>query len=187
MVEHFEDYGRAKEFAYKDAPHPRPWAPFESRLDFEIAELILMAAFNKEQTTTLISLLKHVAEGAEEFTLRSHDDVKKKWEKVSDKCTKVRRFTRVSVFYPESMYFQFQKKTVVAMYKNAERSYDMHFRPLFDWALDQLNHPCLISHFVWDAVRLSKFNGSCWIRFIHEPWTANHWWETQVQHSLYLF
>jgi hypothetical protein len=56
----------------------------------------------------------------------------------------------------------------------------MHFRPLFDWALDQLDHPRLIPHFVWDAVRLSKFNGVCWIRFIHEPWTADNWWNIQV-------
>jgi len=69
---------------------------------------------------------------------------------------------------------------VVTPYKNAERSYEMHFRPLFDWALDQLNHPRLISHFVWDAIKLYKFNGSHWIRFIHEPWTGNNWWTTQV-------
>jgi hypothetical protein len=69
---------------------------------------------------------------------------------------------------------------VPILYKNVERSYDMHFRPLFDWALDHLDHPRLIHQFVWDAVKLSKFNGSRWIRFFHEPWTANYWWKTQV-------
>ena len=81
---------------------------------------------------------------------------------------------------------QFQKQTVITPYKDTERSYEMHFRPLFDWALDQLNHPHLISHFVWDTVKLSKFNGSQWIRFIHELWTGNNWWKTQVgQYSSY--
>jgi hypothetical protein len=98
VIAHFEDYGRAEEFAYNDPPSQQPWAPFESRLDFEIAELILLAALNKEQTTTLISLLKHVANGAEEFTLRSHDDIKKKWEKASDICTKVSHNMRISMF-----------------------------------------------------------------------------------------
>jgi hypothetical protein len=97
VITHFEDYGHAEEFAYKNPPDPRPWAPFESRLDFEIAELILFAALNKEQTTKLISLMKRVAEGAEEFTLRSHDDIKKRWEKASDKCTKVSQTTMDSL------------------------------------------------------------------------------------------
>jgi len=89
IIEHFETYGHAKEFAYKEPPNSRPWAPFESHLYFEIAELILLAALNKEQTTMLISLLKCVAEGTEEFTLPSHDEINKKWEIASDICTKV--------------------------------------------------------------------------------------------------
>ena len=98
VITHFEDYGHAEEFAYNDPPNQQPWAPFESRLDFEIAELILLAALNKEQTTTFISLLKRVAKGTEEFTLRSHDDIKKKWEKASDICTKVSRIMRICMF-----------------------------------------------------------------------------------------
>lgn len=88
VIEHFGDYGHTEEFAYKDPPKSRPWAPSESCLDFEIANLIPQAALNKEQTTTLIALLKCVAAG-EEFSLRSHNDIKNKCETASDICTKM--------------------------------------------------------------------------------------------------
>jgi hypothetical protein len=110
VVAHFEDYGHTKEFTYTDPPNLRPWAPFQSRLDFEIAELILLAALNKEQTTKLISLLKRVAEGDEEFTLESHADIKKKWEGASDICTQVSQTTKISQFnYIDPMYSKVSK------------------------------------------------------------------------------
>jgi Plavaka transposase len=58
--------------------------------------------------------------------------------------------------------------------------YDIHFRPLWDWALDMLSDHHLAPLFVWDAQRLSKFNGDSFVRFFHEPWTANRMWEIQV-------
>jgi len=40
--------------------------------------------------------------------------------------------------------------------------------------------PVLAPHFQWDAQRLSKFNGKEFVRFIHEPYTADRFWEIQV-------
>lgn len=50
------------------------------------------------------------------------------------------------------------------------------------WAEEMLQDEDLIHHFVWDAQHVSKFNSSSrsWVRVIDEPWTANHFWETQV-------
>ncbi|KAG2092954.1 uncharacterized protein F5147DRAFT_747983 [Suillus discolor] len=39
----------------------------------------------------------------------------------------------------------------------------------------------LAPHFVFDAQRLSKFNGEQFVRFIDEPWTANAFWNAQSQ------
>jgi hypothetical protein len=89
IIAHFDDYGCSQQFKYNKPPDRTPWSPFKTRLDFEIAELILLAALNKEQTTTLISLLKRCAGGDESFTLRSHDEIKKKWEIASYKCINV--------------------------------------------------------------------------------------------------
>ena len=64
-------------------------------------------------------------------------------------------------------------------YDKEVRVYDVHHRPLWDWALGLLDHPCLIHEFVWDAEKISKWTGVRWERFIHEPWTANDWWNIQ--------
>jgi Plavaka transposase len=37
-----------------------------------------------------------------------------------------------------------------------------------------------VKKFKWDAQHLYKYNGSAFIRFIHEPWTADRWWTIQV-------
>jgi hypothetical protein len=46
--------------------------------------------------------------------------------------------------------------------------------------MDLLQDPLLAPHFVWDAQRLYKHDGTHFERFIHEPWTADRWWEVQV-------
>ena len=40
----------------------------------------------------------------------------------------------------------------------------------------------LIHHFVWDAQRVSKFDGSSksWVQVFDEPWTGERFWEIQV-------
>lgn len=41
-----------------------------------------------------------------------------------------------------------------------------------------------LSNFIeWDATLLEKFNGTKWVRVIHEPWTAKRMWAAQV-HTL---
>ena len=35
-------------------------------------------------------------------------------------------------------------------------------------------------HFEWDAKQFFKFDGKDWIPFVHEPWTAQRFWEVQV-------
>lgn len=56
----------------------------------------------------------------------------------------------------------------------------MYTRPLWDWALDLLADPLLALYFVWNAQCLYKHNGTCYERFIDEPWMADHWWRIQV-------
>lgn len=59
-------------------------------------------------------------------------------------------------------------------------TFDVWGRDLWDWTRDLLADPELIKHFEWDARRLSKFDGSSFIRFLDEPWTAERFWEVQV-------
>ncbi|KAG2126460.1 hypothetical protein BD769DRAFT_1652763 [Suillus cothurnatus] len=84
------------------------------------------------------------------FTLRNHKDVRNTWDAASYKLT------------------PFTKEEVV-----------FYHRSLWDWAIDLLQDPEVGPHFVFDAQQLSKFDGEKFVRFIHEPWTANMFWEYQ--------
>jgi hypothetical protein len=57
----------------------------------------------------------------------------------------------------------------------------MHARPLWNWALDLVQDPCLAKCFVWDAVKMYRHNGKSFVRFWNEPWTADAFWELQVR------
>jgi hypothetical protein len=57
----------------------------------------------------------------------------------------------------------------------------MLYRPLWDWATDLLSDVQLAPHFIWDAQRLAKFDGSSFVHFFMEPWTTDHMWEVQSQ------
>jgi len=63
-----------------------PWAPFKSRLEFEIAELALEACLNNDQTDRLIMLCNRCASQSEKFTFKNHKDICKRWDAVSH-CT----------------------------------------------------------------------------------------------------
>jgi hypothetical protein len=65
-------------------------------------------------------------------------------------------------------------------YLGHEATEDFWHCNLWEWAVDMVVNPLLAPHFVWDACELSKFNGEEFVRFIHEPWTADRLWEVQV-------
>ena len=74
---------------------------------------------------------------------------------------------------------QFIVLPITVPYNKEVRLYDVHHQPLWDWALGLVDHPRLIHEFTWDAEKISKWTGGRWECFIHEPWTANDWWELQ--------
>ncbi|KAG1811595.1 hypothetical protein EV424DRAFT_1327573 [Suillus variegatus] len=69
--------------------------------------------------------------------------------------------------------------TIPVTYKRNEQEYEVHARPIWDWALDLLDNPMLAPHFVWDACRVYKHNGTEFERFFDEPWTGDRWWDIQ--------
>ncbi|KAG2090891.1 uncharacterized protein F5147DRAFT_764362 [Suillus discolor] len=118
-----------------------PWEPFQTWLNFEVAEIALEAALTAEQTNHLLSLIHRSARRDETFTLQNHDEVQELWSTASQ-C-----------FTP------FQVDVVSVLYQNKVHEFDMHYHPLWEWALDMLRDRCLVSHFIFDAQRLYKFNG----------------------------
>ncbi|KAG1856505.1 hypothetical protein C8R48DRAFT_749127 [Suillus tomentosus] len=108
-----------------------PWEPFRTRLDFEVAEIVLEAAMTKDQTNRLFNLLHRSACGKEAFTLQSHDEVRSFWEMASE------------WFTPSSV--------VSVKYRSEVHDFNMYSRPLWDWALDLLQDSCFAKHFPWTA------------------------------------
>ncbi|KAG8220338.1 hypothetical protein J3R82DRAFT_3483 [Butyriboletus roseoflavus] len=139
-----------------------PWAPFLSQVNFEIAELTHQSAMSKEQINQLLKLIWLIAGGQSGFTLRSYNDVMNAWSRV----------------IPQLM--PLQEHIILVPYKKDKLKYEIYARPLWKWALDLLEDPLLTPHFMWDAQCLCKHNGVRFECFIHEPWTANRWWDIQA-------
>src|SRR5271155_5662828 len=59
--------------------------------------------------------------------------------------------------------YQFDQHVITVEYKKETMSYPFWSRNLWDWAVDTIKHPLVGPHFVWDAQRLSKFNGTEWM------------------------
>lgn len=97
-VETFEDY---REHTFKPVAVPEitePWRPFQSRTDFEFAQLALDAALTKAHVDKLIQLVGRCIRGHDSFNLMNHQDLYKTWDAASTMLTPVP--TNVTVFPP---------------------------------------------------------------------------------------
>ncbi|KAJ7323605.1 hypothetical protein DFH08DRAFT_1029177 [Mycena albidolilacea] len=140
---------------------PAPWKPFRTRLDFEVAEFCELAMLNKDMTETLLSLIRRCSENFKDFTITNQSELDKLWSLASHKCT------------------EFVEDSITVPYKKENRTFKTYTRPLWDWVLGLVQDPQLASCFVWDAEKAYKFNGDVYMRFYHEPWTADAFWEAQ--------
>lgn len=93
-VDQFSDYGREEpepQVQPADA-NRKPWAPFRTRLDFELSELMLEAALNRQQISKLISLI-HRSQAQEEedegITIKSVSDLEATWKIAAKRCVNV--------------------------------------------------------------------------------------------------
>ncbi|KAG8221457.1 hypothetical protein J3R82DRAFT_1663 [Butyriboletus roseoflavus] len=66
-----------------------PWAPFLSRVDFEIAEVTHQSTMSKGQINQLLKLIWSIAGGQLGFTLRSYNDITNAWSHVIPQLTPV--------------------------------------------------------------------------------------------------
>ncbi|KAI5990794.1 hypothetical protein EDC04DRAFT_2614050 [Pisolithus marmoratus] len=73
----------------------------------------------------------------------------------------------------------FKKHVVNVHHAKHDLDFNVHYHPLWDWAMDVLQDPHLQPHFVWDAQCLYKHNGEHFECFIEEPWTGDRWWNIQ--------
>jgi hypothetical protein len=85
-IAHFEDYGREEKSSRRQFCNiKKPWSPYQTRLDFEVAELIHETAMNERQTTVMLLLLKRCADGFEKFTIKTHKELQNIWKQCAIK------------------------------------------------------------------------------------------------------
>ncbi|KAG1891577.1 uncharacterized protein F5891DRAFT_1131602 [Suillus fuscotomentosus] len=159
-VYHFEDYGHGPG-APPVVPEadPTPWQPFRTCIDFEVAELAHDAGLSHEQLDGLIHLIHRSR--IELFTLKNCKDVRDTWDTASFKMT------------------PFTKEEVIVPFRGVDQTFLLFHHSLWDWVTNLLQDPQVGPNFVFNAPRLSKFNGKKFVQFIHEPWTTNAIWEYQ--------
>ncbi|KAJ7248079.1 hypothetical protein C8J57DRAFT_1438022 [Mycena rebaudengoi] len=163
-LQSLQDYRTSESSACRGPPtNQQPWLPFRTRLDFEVSEFAQEAMLNQNQVNTLVSLIRRCAAYIDGFTLTNHADMNKQWDLASKKCTQFQKFDI----------------TVPDRKGEGEQTFEMHARPLWDWARDLIQDPSLSSYFVWDAERAYKYDGDKFVRFFTEPWTANALWDVQ--------
>ncbi|KAF9459908.1 hypothetical protein BDZ94DRAFT_1267182 [Collybia nuda] len=144
-------------------PEQKPWKPFRSRLDFEVAELALDAALNKTQANQLIKLIQRAVDNSDldPFTLKNGAEMEKLWDRASVLRT------------------NFEKHEFTMPYKDTEQTFEILMRDPWDWAIDIIKDRMLAPQFSWDAQIQSFWNGDYWERFFDEPWSAKLFWDTQ--------
>jgi hypothetical protein len=77
---HLEDYNSSLPRPTNIPTEEKPWRPFRTRIDFEIAELILATHMNKDQTTNFLKLLHEIAADPKCFTIANKKDLDNAWE-----------------------------------------------------------------------------------------------------------
>ncbi|KAF9044107.1 hypothetical protein BJ165DRAFT_1594751 [Panaeolus papilionaceus] len=132
----------------------RPWRPFRTRLDFEVAELMLNAHMNSRQIDTTISLIQDAigeSTSSTQFTLTSRNDLNRIWDHA------------------------------LAIRGNGDVEYSVWSRSTADWCRELLTNKSIVSHFEWDAVRIyhKENSNQGFERIYDEPWTSDSWWEVQ--------
>jgi hypothetical protein len=64
VIQTFDEYTTGSEQASLRPPlDTKPWLPFCTRLDFEVAALTLECHMNRQQTDTLFKLIAHIQQG----------------------------------------------------------------------------------------------------------------------------
>ncbi|KAK0474499.1 hypothetical protein IW261DRAFT_1568476 [Armillaria novae-zelandiae] len=142
----------------------KPWHPFASENDFELAELILHTGMNRQERDSFFKVLKTQAgDHQSAYTINNESDLNDAWSQA------------------EHLLVTFKKEKLSLEYKEEIQEYMLHFQPLWDWTLNLLSDPTLSLFFVWDAVKIFQLDEktNTRMRIFDEPWTGDLLWKVQ--------
>ncbi|KAK0216357.1 hypothetical protein IW262DRAFT_1464893 [Armillaria fumosa] len=138
----------------------KPWSPFSSRDNFELAEWILESGINQGDIDALLTMM--TKQGGQVPSFRNHRELIDMWKKAVHLRT------------------SFESMTFTVPLKGEDYEFTVYHRDLWSWTLDILQDPLLAPYLNWDAQRLFKVDGSTSQRFYMEPHTGNIFWEIQT-------
>ncbi|KAH9172732.1 hypothetical protein EDB89DRAFT_2114096 [Lactarius sanguifluus] len=145
-------------------PRPQPWSPFfRTREDFVLSEILLESGLSNNLSEKLLELFRLCKTGKGEVTVERLAEFQTAWEHASLKLT------------------PFELSTVSVPYRNKNLEFDVHYRPLWDWAKDLIQSSQLAKHFHWDAERIFRCTGDESVRVFNEPWSGDAFWDAQSQ------
>ncbi|KAI0368253.1 hypothetical protein BV20DRAFT_1084963 [Pilatotrama ljubarskyi] len=162
-IDHFEDFNRKLPDVDLSQLPEKPHEPFNTLEDFDFADFTRKTSLNQGEIDTLLALIRRICDKPSNLTFESAKDVNTAWEIASHIAPSYRAHTVTKKYGAEE----------------TPRSFTFYFRPLFEWGLSLLRDPILAYKFAWDAVRLFKYDGQEWERFIDEPHTADGFWHIQ--------
>lgn len=162
----FEEYNDERQFfSSRPTGSAEPWLPFfNTREDFEFAEILMESNMSKVQSERLIKLVKLCLDRKGTLTFSNYSDLQTTWDRAASQLT------------------PFSVDNISVRYNGVDQTFPMSFRPLWDWAVDLIMNPQLADRFVWDARRIFTHNGETTTRtrVYHEPWTGDGFWDLQV-------
>ncbi|KAH9024194.1 hypothetical protein EDB85DRAFT_2075196 [Lactarius pseudohatsudake] len=163
----FEEYNDERQiFSSLPTGSAEPWLPFfNTREDFEFAEILMESNMSKVQSERLIKLVKLCLDRKGTLTFSNYSDLQTTWDRAASQLT------------------PFGVDNISVRYNGVDQTFPMSFRPLWDWAVDLIMNPQLADRFVWDARRIFRHNEETTTRtrVYHEPWTGDAFWDLQSQ------
>ncbi|KAK0484990.1 hypothetical protein IW261DRAFT_1330175 [Armillaria novae-zelandiae] len=141
------------------ASEDKPWSPFSSRDDFELAEWILESGINQGDIDALLTMM--IKRGGQVPSFRNHRELIAMWKKA----------THLHTSFESSMF------TVPLQDQSYE--FTVYHRDLWSWSLDILQDPLLAPYLNWDAQQLFKTtlpNGGkliCYIIYADKTWLSS--------------
>ncbi|KAK0476943.1 hypothetical protein IW261DRAFT_1566392 [Armillaria novae-zelandiae] len=142
------------------ASEDKPWSPFSSRDDFELAEWILESGINQGDIDALLTMM--IKRGGQVPSFQNHRELIAMWKKAVHLRT------------------SFESSMFTVPLQDQSYEFTVYHRDLWSWTLDILQDPLLAPYLNWDAQQLFKVNGSTSQRFYTEPHTGNMFWEIQT-------
>lgn len=106
-IENFEDY-KERNITNTPSPSANPWRPFQSKTDFEFAEVALEACLTKRQVEKLISIVQRCQTGQDHLNIGTHKQLCEKWDQASSLLTPVSNIALVLPLYTKlNLYHDF--------------------------------------------------------------------------------